>query len=131
MSINDPNHPSISFSPVNVSLYHPPVVLVHGLCENRTFWQHPLSNFSQVLYNAHFDVISSDYGKHNATTFDPYANKTFGNYGINATRYAIQTALKNYHKKGTVASQVDIVAHSMGGLIARGFISTTGLQQHH
>ncbi len=122
VSINDPNNHSVSFPPVNIGLYHPPVVLVHGLWEKSTFWEHPLSNFSQLLSNAHFDVTSADYGKHNAATFDPYANKTFGNYGINATRYAIQTALKNYHKNDIAGSQVDIVAHSVGGLIARGFV---------
>jgi triacylglycerol esterase/lipase EstA (alpha/beta hydrolase family) len=49
----------------------------------------------------------------------------FGNYGINSIRNAIHNILGEYHHFSIAASQVDIVAHSMGGLMARGFV-----QQH-
>ena len=101
-------------------LYHPTVVLVHGIWENPTVWTQ--DNFSQNLAKARFNVTAADYSTHNAATFDPYANKTFGNYDINATRYAIHRALDNHHGNHTAASQVDIVAHSVGGLIARGIV---------
>jgi pimeloyl-ACP methyl ester carboxylesterase len=76
--------PLPQFSPVNIRVYHPPVVLIHGLWGNPTGWTQ--NNFFQNLTKNYFNVTLADYGKHNATTFDPYANKTFGNYGINATR---------------------------------------------
>lgn len=121
VSINDTqNH--ISISSVDIRLYHPPVVLVHGLWENSSFWQRPLSTFSQVLSNAHLYVTLANYSKYNATTFDPYANKTFGNYGINATKYAIHFALNKLHNQSIAAAQADVIGHSMGGLIARGLV---------
>ena len=93
--------------------------MIHGLWETPAVWTQ--DKFLQKLTNAHIDVTSADYGKYNATTFDP-ANKTFGNYGINATRYAIHSALNKSHDQSIAASQVDVVAHSIGGLIARGFV---------
>jgi len=108
-------------------LYHPPVILVHGLWENPTVWKQ--GNFSQNLANVHFDVTSADYSKYNATTFDPYANKTFGNYGINATRYAIHFALNKLHNQSIAAAQADIIAHSIGGINSKRLCSTTRLQQ--
>jgi pimeloyl-ACP methyl ester carboxylesterase len=124
VSIKDSNKTSVLFSPAVIRLYHPPVVLVHGLWENSTVWTQ--GNFKQNLANAHFDVILADYGKYNATTFDPYANKTIGNYGINATRYAIHFALNKLHNQSIAAAQIDVIAHSMGGLIARGLVQQPG-----
>ena len=122
--INNPKNPSAAPSPVSqitIRLYHPPVILVHGLWENPSLWN-ILSNFLQTLNQSKLNSTLADYRIHNATTFDPYFNKTFGNYGINATRNAIGRALEDYHGNATAASQVDVVAHSMGGLIARGFV---------
>jgi len=127
VSIKDSSNTSVSFSPAIIRLYHPPVILVHGLWENPTVWKQ--GNFSQNLANAHFDVTSADYSKYNATTFDPYANKTFGNYGINATRYAIHFALNKLHNQSIAAAQADIIAHSIGGINSKRLCSTTRLQQ--
>jgi hypothetical protein len=79
------------------------VVLVHGIWSNTTqSWVN--TGFKDTLDKAGFNTSLADYRVHNAETFDPYAIPKIGNYGINSI----------------AASQVDIVAHSMGGLMARG-----------
>jgi hypothetical protein len=55
--------------------------------------------------------------KHHSETFDPYAIPKIGNYGIDYIRNAAHDLLKNYYNKS--AAQVDLIAHSMGGLIPK------------
>jgi hypothetical protein len=83
--------------------------------------------FTKTLDDNGFIYAFADYREHNSKTFDPYAIRTidgkpFGNYGINSIRNAIDDILKAYHYFSIAASQVDIIAHSMGGLMARGFV---------
>lgn len=105
---------------LSIGLYRVPVVLVHGIWTNSNFsWI--LTNFSKTLVANGFDISFADYGRYNATTFDPYADKKIGNYGIDSVRQKINAILKDYHDNSIAASQVDILAHSMGGLMARGF----------
>ncbi len=109
-----------TYSPISIGLHRVPIVLVHGV------WTTPYvsweaTNFVKILKENGFNLDLADYTKHNAETFDPYANKAIGNNGINSTRTTILDILKKYHANDIAASQVDIIAHSMGGLMARGF----------
>lgn len=61
-----------------------------------------------------------NYKAHNAKTFDPYAEPKIGNPAIAALNSKILAVLDRYNKQHISVSQVDIIAHSMGGLIARG-----------
>ncbi len=68
----------------------------------------------------------ADYREHNAETFDPYSIPSIGNYGIDSIRNSVSEILDSYRNDGIAASQVDIVGHSLGGLIARGFAQQPG-----
>ncbi len=117
--VQDAANPSINTT-LPLSLYRVPVVLVHGIWSNSAdSWTN--TGFEQSLKDKNFDVYFAEYGKYNAATFDPFKNATKGNYGIDAIRNITKSALEKYEDKGIAASQVDIVAHSMGGLMARGF----------
>lgn len=121
ISANETNIPR-----VKIDLYHTPVVLVHGVWTNSPHsWES--TGFYTTLTKNGYDVSFADYGAYNATTFDPYANNSNGNYGIKAINDKIGSILRDYHNhKLIAAAQVDIIAHNMGGLMARGF-----LQQGH
>jgi pimeloyl-ACP methyl ester carboxylesterase len=111
--------------PLSFELYRVPIVLVHGIWTN-SYHSWNLTHFINTLAKNGFNFNFADYQDHNSETFDPYAKekvggKPYGNYGINSTRSAIHHILEQYRSKSVAASQVDIIGHSMGGLMARGF----------
>lgn len=117
--VHDAINPSIK-TEVSISLYRVPVVLVHGI------WSNPQESwidtkFKYTLEKSGYDVFLADYGTHNAETFDPYAIPAIGNHGIDSIRNTVNFVTKSYQSSGIAASQVDVIAHSMGGLMARGF----------
>jgi pimeloyl-ACP methyl ester carboxylesterase len=105
---------------VEIKVYRVPVILVHGVWTNSDeSWEE--TKFKKTLECDGFKVSTVDYRHHNAKTFDPCADENAGNHGIAALKQKIYKVLEGYHNQSIAVSQVDIVAHSMGGLIARGF----------
>jgi pimeloyl-ACP methyl ester carboxylesterase len=105
---------------IPIRLYRLPVVLVHGVWMNSDItWVK--TSFAKCLADNGFYYAFADYEEHNSETFDP-CDKVFGNYGIDSIRNTIHKILEEYHYFKIAASQVDIIAHSMGGLMARGFV---------
>jgi pimeloyl-ACP methyl ester carboxylesterase len=127
VNVSDPYNPDArTLYELPIKLYRPPVVLVHGIWANScNTWIE--TNFANKLTDEGFIYAFADYGEHNSETFDPCEvkikdGKPFGNYGIDSIRNTIKYILNVYHYFSIAASQVDIVAHSMGGLMARGFV---------
>jgi pimeloyl-ACP methyl ester carboxylesterase len=95
---------------LNFLLELPPVVLVHGLWGTPDTW----AKFKRLISAEHQSVVLADYSKTSADTYsDPGTQKSF--------RCAIRQALAEAHRDGVVATRVDVVAHSMGGLVARAY----------
>ena len=127
VNVSDPYNPDArTLHELPIMLYRPPVVLVHGIWANScNTWIE--TDFANKLTEKGFIYAFADYGEHNSETFDPCAvkikdGKPFGNYGIDSIRNTIKYILNVYHCFSIAASQVDTVAHSMGGLMARGFV---------
>lgn len=121
--VQDINNSSVNTT-VPLSLYRVPVVLVHGL------WSDPIqswikTNFNSTLVKDGFKVYLANYSAYNAETFDPYNITNRGNHGIDSIRNITNFIMNYYHDRGIAASQVDIIGHSMGGLLARGFVQQT------
>jgi len=120
VNVSNSSNPTNKLLEISIHLYRPPVILVHGLWRNSdNTWIS--TNFANSLANNGFYYAFADYEEHNSNTFDP-CDKVFGNYGINSIRNTVRSIIGEYHYFSIAASQVDIVAHSMGGLMARGFI---------
>jgi pimeloyl-ACP methyl ester carboxylesterase len=108
---------------VPIQLYRPPVVLIHGVWTNsEQTWIK--SKFKETLEKNGYKgkVLPADYEAHNAETFHPYAIPEIGNHGIDSLRKKIAEASNSCHNQSIAAAQVDVIAHSMGGLMARGFV---------
>src|SRR6476646_6419594 len=117
--LHDVANPSANTA-VSMSLYRVPIVLVHGIWSNpQESWIN--TKFKETLESYGYNVFLADYGKYNATTFDPISISNKGNYGVDSIRNITKETMQKYHDKGISASQIDVVAHSMGGLMARGF----------
>jgi len=109
-----------------IKVYRVPVILVHGVwSDEEGSWED--TGFKQFLEGHGFWVATVDYREHNAKTFDPCAEPEIGNPAIAALKSRILEVLDRYNKQQHIsASQVDIIAHSMGGLIARGLCQQNG-----
>jgi pimeloyl-ACP methyl ester carboxylesterase len=120
VNVSDPNNSVSTLLEIPIELYRTPVVLIHGLWMNSNdAWV--TTNFANTLACSGFHYAFADYEAHNSETFDP-CDKVFGNYGINSIRNTVHEILREYRYFSIAAAQVDIIAHSMGGLMARGFV---------
>ncbi len=96
----------------HIQVCRPPVMLIHGFTGDETTWEH----LATQLRHDKYDAILREYykGPVDESTIERQAQK-LGAY--------IQELRQAYLKNGIIQNRVDIVAHSMGGLISRYYIS--------
>jgi uncharacterized protein (TIGR03437 family) len=103
----------------------PPVVLVHGVWSNGNAWE----GLAKRLRKQGFDVCDQclvDYKEDNVESFDPLANNAQDQAIVNKLHEATQQALYSMRKDENVAvTQVDVIGHSMGGLVARSRVASS------
>jgi len=106
---------------VSLRLESPPVLLVHGLWSDYSTW----NGLKDFLAHRGFRICEEpscivNYGPTQpAPPFDPLAQELEDQFAINHLIAATTNALNSIRQEGIAATQVDVVAHSLGGLIAR------------
>ena len=96
----------------SIQVYKPPVVLVHGFTGDKTTWQ----ELDTYLQARGFDTVREEYYYNDATGQSIPAQA----HGL--SRH-IKDKIAEYHSLNIKINKVDVVAHSMGGLISRYYIS--------
>jgi pimeloyl-ACP methyl ester carboxylesterase len=91
-----------------LKLVRPPVVLIHGLWSSAATWQFPL------MQDSRFQVFAGDYQNTNAARF---------RQNLGRPREFIDRALQAARRDKIAVTQVDVVGHSMGGILTRNHIN--------
>ncbi len=114
------NNPSQAIYTIPIEIYRAPLMMVHGLWGNIEAFS---SLESQLDANGYYSPLLTyivDYSATNAALF--YDNRNVIPSNINT----LFSFLRSY---GYSAGKVDIVAHSMGGLISRYYLQSNAYQQ--
>ncbi len=103
-------------TPIMTTIVRPPLVLMHGLWAKGADWNSTYlrSSMSSDLYT----VYPADYASTNAASFTTNQVKVQG---------FVMEALKRIRAKQYAAAQVDVIGHSMGGILARLYTSLAQL----
>lgn len=96
----------------HILVCRPPVMLIHGFTGDESTWQY----LAVQLRRDKYDAIIREYYK------GPIEESTIERQSQKLGAY-IQELREAYLKNGILQNRVDIVAHSMGGLISRYYIS--------
>ncbi|MFD3001450.1 alpha/beta fold hydrolase [Pontibacter toksunensis] len=103
---------------VKIKLFTPPVVLVHGMWSSKHAWIGPGSLGLRLAEEGFININVADYSDNNYSTFHPDETGS----GVNAVYRAAVEGINKYTDSKIACTQVDVVGHSLGGLMTRSFI---------
>jgi pimeloyl-ACP methyl ester carboxylesterase len=106
-----------------IVLARPPLVFVHGLAAAPGAWQ---LFREQLAARGYPDTLNARRVWTTAIAVDAVQelSTTLANVNVQAIGGDVDHALASYRVRGIAAAQVDLVAHGIGGLIARGYERT-------
>lgn len=93
-----------------ITLVRPPVVVVHDIWSSCLYWRASVGISTGGL----FDVTCADYSATSSDSFDSETNRRVVPGAVNEAREKLRV-------KGIAVTQVDVIGHGMGGLMARKF----------
>jgi pimeloyl-ACP methyl ester carboxylesterase len=111
---------TLGTSSIPLRLVRPPVVLVHDAWSDPSAWER--SGFSTYLRQMGYTTVNADYGTASVGEFISRSASPL--LGFSAVSSAINRARTALRDQGIVVDRVDVVAHGLGGLIARGFLQS-------
>ncbi|MBN1208988.1 MAG: choice-of-anchor A family protein [Myxococcaceae bacterium] len=94
----------------DITIVRPPVVVVHDLWSGCLYWK----GSADIYRNGLFEVTCADYASSNSASLGSGENQ-----GV--VPNAVYEALEEMRGRGIAVTQVDAIAHGMGGLLTRKF----------
>jgi pimeloyl-ACP methyl ester carboxylesterase len=101
---------------LEIEVYRPPVMMVHGFTGDRTTW----AEFA-------FDLREEKFITHTGEYY--YLDQSIPSQAIKL-KDNIEGQIANYKMDNIKVAKVDLVVHSMGGLISRYYISNNGYENN-
>jgi uncharacterized protein (TIGR03437 family) len=102
-----------------LGLRPPPLMLIHGVWSNGDAWQ----GLADDLKKRGFDICGPcllDYGSFQpAVSFDPVSPRAEDQFALDLLDAVTRAARRAMQAKGVAVTQVDVIGHSLGGLLAR------------
>ncbi len=116
------NEPTDNYGGFWIEVFRPPVVFVHGLWSDESAFDKMYNALLNTGDYENYQLYKADYSTSNAASFD--ANNL-------VVRNAVTQVIDNCLYNGLSVGKVNIVAHSMGGLLSRQYLEALYYPSRH
>lgn len=116
LELYDRHRPEIVYKAFDLRVYRIPIVMVHGLWGKKTAFSKMENSLINSNQYSRAQLHRADYEQSNDASFSTNAYEV---------PYAIGTLKEELKSNGISCKKVNIVAHSMGGILARLYLQST------
>lgn len=126
------NGMGMHFEPVPIEIVRVPVVMVHGLNSSSASWHTKYADISPGEGMFEYLQNTNRYSDNQLFTID-YENSHNDSFETNKDIVgdAVKSILKSTIQSQIVTSKVDVIGHSMGGLLTKKYIQNNGGSMFH